>query len=238
MSAGRVSPRLIEELADDLAAIAADLLHCLADALRAHRVHRLEAEVLELHAHAVHAQAIGDGGVDFQGFLGDAPAFLARQHFQGAHVVQAVGQLDQDHADVARHGHRHLLEVLRLRLVAGAEDRRQLGDAVDDFCNFATETSAERFFVDTRVFHHVVQERRHQRLMVHSHLGEDFRDRERMRDVGMSGAPVLTAMRLRGEIVGAANAVDLRRRQIGRERFREFFDRDGCCDRVTGSLFR
>ena len=67
-----VDQRLLD--LDDLAAVAAGLLHRLADALGAHRVHGLETEVLELHAHGVHAQAVGDGRVDFQGFLGDAPA--------------------------------------------------------------------------------------------------------------------------------------------------------------------
>jgi hypothetical protein len=85
-------------------------------------------------AHGVHPQAVGDGGVDLEGFLGDAPAFFAGQHFQRAHVVQAVGQLDQDHANVAGHGHGHFLEVFRLRFGLGLEVHLgQLADPVDQF---------------------------------------------------------------------------------------------------------
>jgi hypothetical protein len=50
-----------------------------------------------------------------------------------AEIVQAVGELDQDHADVRRHRDDHLAVVLGLRLVARLERQpRQLGDAVDE----------------------------------------------------------------------------------------------------------
>jgi hypothetical protein len=35
--------------------------------------------------------------------------------------VQAVGQLDQDDAHIARHGHQHLAEVFRLCVFLGFE---------------------------------------------------------------------------------------------------------------------
>ncbi len=81
-----VDQRLFD-LLDDLVAVAAGAAYGGADALRTHRVHGLEAEILELHAHRVHTEAIGNRCVDFQGFLGDASTLFAGQHFQGAHVV-------------------------------------------------------------------------------------------------------------------------------------------------------
>ena len=39
----------------------------------------------------------------------------------GWYVVQAVGQLDQHHADVLGHGQEHLAQVLRLLLVAAIQ---------------------------------------------------------------------------------------------------------------------
>ncbi|MND92723.1 hypothetical protein D3C80_848930 [compost metagenome] len=71
-----VGQRLLD-LVDDFLAVTASALDRLVDARGAHRVHGLETEVFEFHAHAVHPQAIGDGGVDFQGFFGDAPALFA-----------------------------------------------------------------------------------------------------------------------------------------------------------------
>ena len=65
------------DLVDDFLAIAPGALDRLVDPRGAHRVHGLEAQVLELDAHGMHAQAVGNGCVDFQGFLGDPPALLA-----------------------------------------------------------------------------------------------------------------------------------------------------------------
>lgn len=208
--AGEAVDQRLLDLADDLAAVAAGLLHRLADALGAHRVHGLETEVLELHAHGVHAQAVGDRRVDFQGFLGDAPALFAGEHFEGAHVVQAVGQLDQDHADVAGHGHGHLLEVLGLGLGLGLEVHLgQLADPVDQFRDGLAELRGERFLGDAGVLDHVVQHRGHQTLMVHVHVGEDIGDRQRVGHVRLAAAAALPVVGLLGVVVGAADQVDL-----------------------------
>ncbi|MNZ86951.1 hypothetical protein D3C78_1057960 [compost metagenome] len=74
---GQAVGQRLFDLVDDFLAVAAGALDCLVDARGAHRVHGLETQVFEFHAHTVHPQTVGDGGVDFQGFFGDAPAFLA-----------------------------------------------------------------------------------------------------------------------------------------------------------------
>ena len=49
-----------------------------------------------------------------------------------AHIVRAVGDLDEDDADVLGHRHEHLAQVLHLLFfLAGVLHARQLGDALD-----------------------------------------------------------------------------------------------------------
>ncbi len=49
-----------------------------------------------------------------------------------AHVVQPVGELDQDHPDVLGHRQQQLAEILGLgSLGRGQLQLRQLGDAID-----------------------------------------------------------------------------------------------------------
>ena len=183
-------------------------------------MHGLEAEVLELNAHGVHAQAVGNGGVDLEGFLGDAPAFFAGQHFQGAHVVQAVGQLDQDHADIAGHGHGHLLEVFGLRLGLGLEVHLgQLADPIDQFGHGLAKLLAEGFLGDAGVFDHIVQHGRHQALMVHVHVGEDAGHGQRVGYVGLATAAALPIVGLFGVEIGAPDQVDLFGAKVGRQPF-------------------
>ena len=88
--------------------------------------------VLELALHPVDAEAVRQRRVDVERLLRDLVLPLGRQVSERAHVVRAVGELDQDDADVARHREEHLAEVLRLLLLAAGEvDLADLGDAVD-----------------------------------------------------------------------------------------------------------
>ena len=175
------------------------------DAVRAQREQRLERQFLELDAHQIHAEAVGDGGVEVQRFAGDQAALLQRHDADGAHVVQAVGELDENHAQIARRRHRHLLEVLGLRFGARLEDRRQLGDAVDDFRHVAPEGVDERLLRHAGVFEHVVQHGGGDGLRVHAHGRQDVGDRQGMRDVAVAGAPELAGVGFGGEAAGLLN---------------------------------
>lgn len=72
------------------------------DGVREHgmapRVAVLEGEVLEFAKEGVEPEPVGDGGVDLEGFLRDAAALGRGDGTQRAHVVRAVGQLDEDDA--------------------------------------------------------------------------------------------------------------------------------------------
>ena len=51
----------------------------------------------------------------------------------GAHVVQAVGELDEHNADVRNHGEQHLADVLCLMIFTVRKlDPVELGDTLDD----------------------------------------------------------------------------------------------------------
>ena len=80
---------------------------------------------------------------------------------QRPHVVQAVGQLDQDDADVAGHRQQHLAEVLRLALLAGVPgDLTQLGHPLDQHLDLAAEQAADVLGGGAGVLDAVVQQAR------------------------------------------------------------------------------
>ncbi|RMT54308.1 hypothetical protein ALP46_05441 [Pseudomonas amygdali pv. myricae] len=219
---GQTMTQGLFDLVDQFLAIAPGALDRLVDSRGAHRVHRLEAQVLEFDTHTVHAQPIGDGRIDFEGFLGDAPTLFARQDFQRAHVVQAVGELDQNDANVARHGHRHFLEVFRLCFGLGLEVHLgQFADPVDQFRDSLAKLRAERFLGNPGVFDDVMQHRSHQALMVHVHVGKNVRHRKRMRDVGFTTATALAIVGLFGIEIRSAHQVDLVLAEVGRQSFGE-----------------
>ena len=92
-----------------------------------------EGQILELVLEALHADAFGERRIDVHGLARDPAAlFLRLDAVQGAHVVQPVGQLDQKHPDVLRHGQDQLAEILGVLGLLGLQLKTgQLGHAVD-----------------------------------------------------------------------------------------------------------
>ena len=105
------------------------------------RLELLEGEVLELPLDLPDPEPVGQRRVDLQRLAGDAALLLGRQGLERAHVVEPVGELDEDDPDVLCHRQEHLPDVLGLLLLVGAnrELRAQLRDAVDKTRDLGTE---------------------------------------------------------------------------------------------------
>ena len=117
---------VLRQLLDHALGGAAPRLDPLPQRLVGLRLEVLERQLLELVLDLAHAEAVGDRRVDVARLLRDLDPALLRQVVQRPHVVQAVGELDQDDADVVDHRQQHLAEVLRLPLLARRElDRRR-----------------------------------------------------------------------------------------------------------------
>ena len=128
--------------------------------------------------------------------------------------MEAVGELDEDDADVLRHRDDHLAVVLGLGLLAALEaDPRQLRDALDEDARSRLPNSARTLLeVGVRVLDDVVQERRGDRLLVEVELGADPRDAERVVDELLARAARLAGVRALGDLERAAEQllVDVR----------------------------
>ena len=144
---------------------------------------RREREVLELPLDGVDAEPMRQRRVDLQRLLRLLDLLLLRHRVQRAHVVQPVGELDEDDPDVRGHRDHHLAVVLGLRLVARLErDAGELGDAVDEAGDLLAERLADLLQRRRRVLDRVVQQRGAQRLGVEPHAGADLGDADRVDD--------------------------------------------------------
>ncbi len=107
--------------------------HHLLDLGVALRVQRGEREVLQLPAHLLHPEAVCQRRVDVEGLLGGAALLPLGHDGERAHVVQPVGQLDQQDAPVVGHGDEHLADGRRLLRLLGVELQAvEFGHPVDD----------------------------------------------------------------------------------------------------------
>ena len=73
-----------------------------------------ERKLFKLAAQALHAHAPGQRAVDFEGLLRDARPLVCRHEAERAHVVQAIGQLDQQDAHVVGDRQQQFAEILGL----------------------------------------------------------------------------------------------------------------------------
>ena len=221
----RLKPRLgqaganrLEDFVHHLAPVAARRLGRLGEDAVAQRINMRERELLHFAVQRIQAQAVGDGRVNLQRLARDTAALGRRHRAQGAHVVQAVSQLDQDDANIARHGQQHLAEILGLRVGLGLElDAIELGNTIDKLGDRFTKTRANVLGGDRGVLDHVVQQRRHQRLRIELPVGQDFRHRQRMRNIRFAAGALLPLVGGVTELVGLFNTADIGRLEVARE---------------------
>src|SRR5579872_135549 len=165
---------LCDDGADRLLAIGPPFGDFVGDLFVRLRIEIAQRQVLEVPLHAVDAEAMSQRRVDLERLLGDGLLLGRREALQGAHVVQPVGQLDDDDADVFGHRQEHLAQVLYLDIfLALIRDLRELGERVDERGDFGAETLLDLLDGDDGVFDYVVQQARGDACRVHLELGED-----------------------------------------------------------------
>ena len=147
----------VEQAVHHFATIAARRLDRACEDPIAHLVEMLERQVLQLEVKRIQAEAIRNRRVDVERLARNAATMRVRHRIERAHVVQTVGELDQDDAHIARHRQQHLSKALGLGFLARRElDLIELRDAVDHFSDGAAERRFQLRACDGSVLHHVV----------------------------------------------------------------------------------
>jgi len=147
-----------------------------------------EAQIFQFPFDAVHAEAVRKRRVDLLRFAGGLHLFLLRLELEGPHVVEPVRQLDDDDADVLRHGQQHLAEILRLfLLLGGIRNFCQFGDAIHQVGDFLAEGFLELGVLVEGVLNGVVKDAGRNGCRIHVHFRQNAGDRDRVDDVRISG---------------------------------------------------
>ena len=144
----------------------------------------LEGQVLQLPLELLHAEAVRQGRVDLHGLGGLGDLLGAGLVLQGAHVVQPVGDLDEDDPDVLAHGHEHLAEILHLLLFGGGVvDPGQLGDALHQLGHGAAKELYQLIEAGVGVLQAVVEQRCQDGVGIQADLHHDLGHGQGMNDI-------------------------------------------------------
>ena len=123
-----------------------------------------------------------------------------------AHVVQPVGELDQQHADVVAQREQELAQILgRALILRLGLDLAQLGHAVDQPGDILAEQFLDFLGRRERILDRVVEDRGGDGLGVELEVGEDPGDFDRMRKIGIARGAHLRPVRLHRKDVGAVD---------------------------------
>ena len=177
------------------------------DLLIAGRVQVLEGQVLQLPLGPLHAQAVGDGGIDFHGLQGFGALFIRRLVGHGAHIVKPVGDLDEDDADVLGHGHKHLTQIFHLLILfAGVLNPGQLGDALHNIRHRVAELAGNVIMGQVGVLDHIVKQGGDDGILVQAHVHGNIRRGHAVGHIGGAVLPELAGMGQAGHVIGGPDA--------------------------------
>ena len=147
-----------------------------------------QGEILQFLFDGADAEAVRNGRIDLHALHRLFALFGRRPEFTGAHIVQAVGELNDDDADVLAHRDEHFADILGLLLLArGIRDSAHLCDAVDKAGNLGAKHLAQLVQIDLCILHDIVQKPRTHAFRVHAQLHKDTGDRDRMGDIWGAG---------------------------------------------------
>ena len=195
-------------LVDEGLAVRPALVDHLLDLAVALGVEGGERQVLEFPLERVDAEAVRQGRVDLERLLGLLDLLGLGHVGQRPHVVQAVGQLDHQHPDVAGHRDDQLAVVLGLVFLLALEvDLRELGDPVHERRGLDAERRLDVGERGGGVLHRVVQQGRHHGRAVQTQAGGDAGTSQRVGDERLTRVAQLRAMMRLGVRVGPPDRV-------------------------------
>ena len=171
------------------------LFEIVDDLLIALGIEILQRSVFQFPLDFLHAEPVRQRRVNLHRLHGLGDLLGGRLVLQRPGIVQPVGNFDEDDADVLRHGHEHLAQILHLLLFhRRILHTRQLCDALDQICNRLAEHARDLLKACVGVLQAVVQQRRRDRVGVEADLSHDLRYGKRMDDIRLSGFSELVFM--------------------------------------------
>jgi hypothetical protein len=113
-----------------------------------------------------------------------------------AHVVQAIGELHQKHADVARNRDQELAEILGLLgLLRDQIEPLDLGEPINEGADLGPEELIDLGAGRVGVLDHVVQQRGDDSGVIELEIRQDRSHFEGMGEIGRAGSALLGSMR-------------------------------------------
>ncbi len=167
-----------------------------------------ETGFLDFDTDATHLETVGEWGKDIERFARDFLLFIWREGAEGAEIMEAVGEFDDEDADVLTGRDEEFEEVvtslweITLEVFHAATGFAEFRDTINEEGDVLAELLLDFLERKVSVFDGIVKNAGNDGVVVHVPLFEDFLDRERMNDVWLAGFTQLALVRLGGDVDG------------------------------------
>ena len=179
------------------------------------RLHITERQILQLPLNRVDTEAVRQRSINLQRFLRNRLLLMHRHELHRAHIVQTVGQLNQNDTDIARHRQEHLAIVLNLAvLLRDIFNFAQLRNTVNQICYDSAKLLLNIVELIIRIFDYVMQKGSCQRFFVHLQADKNTHHANRVNDIRLAGLALLLSVRLCRQLICLADKGNLLRTQI------------------------
>ena len=145
-----VSLNFIDNLVHKFLTLTTFFLHHVRNLVEFHLIKVTEGHVFQFPFDTTNTQTVGQRSIDFHSFARNALLLILTKMLKGTHIVQTIGQFNQDDTDILRHGHKHLTVVFsQLLLVGLVLNLTKLSNTVHDISYIRTKI---RFQIIKRFF--------------------------------------------------------------------------------------
>ena len=156
---GQHAAQIRLNLRDQIGTLAAQIGQPRGDGLPGFRIHFAKGKGFQFGLQRIHADAFRQRRIDFQRLARlFAAAFRLRHAGNGAHVMQPIRELDEQHANILAHRQHKFAEILGLLGAFGLQFKpRQLGDAIHQPRHFLAEAPFNIAKLERRILNRVMQ---------------------------------------------------------------------------------
>ena len=186
---------LVDNLFDQFFSLATFFLHHMRNLVEFCLIQITERQIFKLPLDARNPETVGEWCIDFHGLTRNAFLLVLAQMLESAHIMQAVSQFNQNHADILRHGHKHLAVVFRQLLFVGLVlDLPELGHPIDDHAHIMTKFTLKIIQGRVRIFHDIMQKAAGNRHSIQFQLSKDSCHLNRVNNIRLTRLTELTTM--------------------------------------------
>ena len=106
--------------------------------------------------------------------------------------MQAISQFNKNDANIPHHGEHHFAEIFCLRFgLAFKLDVREFADTINQFRHFFAKAAGNIIFGNMGIFDYIMQNGRHNTLVVHVHFSQDTGNSNGVGNIGFAAQAML-----------------------------------------------